>query len=249
MGEMVLNEMRGDIPIVIIRPSIIESIYYEPFFGWIQGYRMLDPVIMSYGKGLLPCFLANPETITDVIPVDMVANTTIVAMTKHGIAAKPGLRVYHTTSSVANPITFQEIFQFCHEYFSLYPLLDAKGNKITGIDRLKFFKSMEEYSNYIKNNITRMHRNGLLTIDKANKILGLTSRLARVYEPYTFYEGLLDNTNTMKLMEEMSEEELKIFRFDVRSINWEHYFKNVHIPGNIRNLVKSSNAIKGNAKL
>ncbi|KAM7262187.1 hypothetical protein ACFE04_021264 [Oxalis oulophora] len=249
MGEMVLNEMRGDIPIVIIRPSIIGSTYNEPFSGWIQGYRMLDPLFMSYGKGLLPCFLANPETIMDTIPVDMVANVIIVAMTKHGIATNTGLRVYHTTSGVANPIKFQEMFQFCHEFFGLYPLLDAKWNKITGIDRLKIFKSMEEFSNYIKNNTTRMHQNGLLTIDEVNKILRFTSRLARVYKPYTFYEGLLDNRNTMKLMEEMSEEELKVFKFDVGCINWEYYFKNVHIPGNIRNLVRSSKALKGNAKL
>ena len=39
MGEMVLGDMRGEVPLVIIRPSVIESTYKDPFSGWIQGNR------------------------------------------------------------------------------------------------------------------------------------------------------------------------------------------------------------------
>jgi len=48
MGEMVINSMRGEIPVVIIRPRVIESTLRDPFPGWIQGnrsvtyYYMLD---------------------------------------------------------------------------------------------------------------------------------------------------------------------------------------------------------------
>ena len=39
MGEIAVNEIRGDVPLLIIRPSIIESCYNEPHPGWIQGMR------------------------------------------------------------------------------------------------------------------------------------------------------------------------------------------------------------------
>lgn len=39
MAEMVIHETRGDIPVLIIRPSVIESYYKEPYPGWIQGNR------------------------------------------------------------------------------------------------------------------------------------------------------------------------------------------------------------------
>jgi hypothetical protein len=39
MGEMVINSMRGEIPVVIIRPSVIGSTLRDPFPGWIQGNR------------------------------------------------------------------------------------------------------------------------------------------------------------------------------------------------------------------
>ena len=40
MGESVIQNQRGDLPVVIIRPSIIESSYKEPFPGWLQGLRL-----------------------------------------------------------------------------------------------------------------------------------------------------------------------------------------------------------------
>lgn len=39
MAEMVLHETRGDIPVLVIRPSVIESCYKEPQPGWIEGNR------------------------------------------------------------------------------------------------------------------------------------------------------------------------------------------------------------------
>ena len=39
MGEMVINSMRGEIPVVTIRPSVIESTWRDPFPGWMEGNR------------------------------------------------------------------------------------------------------------------------------------------------------------------------------------------------------------------
>ncbi|XP_031263619.1 fatty acyl-CoA reductase 2-like, partial [Pistacia vera] len=66
MGELVIDENRGEIPVAIVRPSIIVSTFREPFPGWIQGNRMADPIAMAYCKGHLPAFL-NPETVIDIL--------------------------------------------------------------------------------------------------------------------------------------------------------------------------------------
>jgi alcohol-forming fatty acyl-CoA reductase len=40
MGEMLLGaHLRGDVPVVIVRPSIITSILKEPLPGWMEGIR------------------------------------------------------------------------------------------------------------------------------------------------------------------------------------------------------------------
>ncbi len=48
LGERALVESRGPIPVSIVRPSIIESALAEPKPGWIRGFRMAEPVIISY---------------------------------------------------------------------------------------------------------------------------------------------------------------------------------------------------------
>lgn len=39
MGEMMIDKLREDIPVVVIRPSVIESTFREPFPGWMEGNR------------------------------------------------------------------------------------------------------------------------------------------------------------------------------------------------------------------
>lgn len=48
MGEMMIDRMRGEIPVVIIRPSVIESTCKEPFPGWMEGNRYLAPIQNLY---------------------------------------------------------------------------------------------------------------------------------------------------------------------------------------------------------
>lgn len=39
MGEMVVGQLKDNIPTVILRPTIVSSTYKEPFPGWVEGVR------------------------------------------------------------------------------------------------------------------------------------------------------------------------------------------------------------------
>src|SRR5262249_6312290 len=67
LGEHLLARNRGDIPTVLLRPSIIESAFVEPEAGWIDGLRMCDPLFVGYGRGYLRDFPGRPESIADFI--------------------------------------------------------------------------------------------------------------------------------------------------------------------------------------
>src|SRR5438128_9899702 len=72
MGEEALMDGRGDVHVSIVRPSIIESALAEPKPGWIRGFRMAEPVIISYGRGLIGDFSCLPEGRWALIPRDFV---------------------------------------------------------------------------------------------------------------------------------------------------------------------------------
>ena len=77
LGEQALTDSKGAVPVSIVRPSIIESAWAEPRPGWIRGFRMAEPVLISYARGLLREFPGVPEGIVDVIPVDLVVAAII----------------------------------------------------------------------------------------------------------------------------------------------------------------------------
>lgn len=254
MGEMLIDSMRSSIPTVIIRPSLIESTYREPFPGWIQGYKV--PILAAYGQCQLPGFVGDPDTIADTVPMDMVVNATLTALAKHGIDGKPELHVYHVATSVANPHSFKDAFNYAYDYFSSSPLLDSKGKKIA-IRPMKFLVSMDSFTDFIKNEVAQ--RSGLTPDDNVYmsdpkrylrmqlacfKTVHRFMRIANLYKAYMFYKGRFDVTNTKRLIEDMSIEERKRFNFDIESINWEHYIKSVHIPGVRKHLLRQPPAAK-----
>ncbi|KAL0303973.1 UNVERIFIED_CONTAM: Fatty acyl-CoA reductase 2 [Sesamum radiatum] len=170
MGEMIINECKGDTPVLIVRPAIIESSYKEPFPGWIQGYRVTDPVIISYGKRLLPAVLGDLEVKLDVIPVDIVVNTIIAATAKHGIHRRPGLDVYHSASAIVNPLLYYDVFEFSYEYFNSNPLIEpsSKGSNI--VKKIKFFDNFDDLSKYTRDEICQHDGLQLDAIDTNEKI-------------------------------------------------------------------------------
>ncbi|XP_054811030.1 fatty acyl-CoA reductase 2, chloroplastic-like [Prosopis cineraria] len=249
MGEMMITSLKSDIPIAIVRPTVIGSTYKEPFPGWIEGNRMFDPFILSYGKGKLPGKVADPKAILDMVPVDMVVNAAIAVMAKHANSGNLDLTVYHFGSSMINPISFGDMVDYWYKHFKCCPLSDPKGNDIS-ISKMKFFESIDAFSAFISSEMEK--KSGLMEpislepnrytklILQCNKRARHFIQMARAYEPYTFYKGRFDIGNAQKLMEEMSMEEIREFWFDLGGINWEEYICSIHIPGLRKHVLKSN---------
>jgi HAD superfamily phosphoserine phosphatase-like hydrolase len=128
LGERALLAQRGDVPLTIVRPSIIESAFADPKPGWIRGFRMAEPVIISYARGLLKEFPGLPEGVVDVIPVDLVVAAIL------GVAAvgpdATGPTVYQSASGSRNPLRYRQLVDLVRSYFLEHPLYDAAGQPI-----------------------------------------------------------------------------------------------------------------------
>src|SRR5947209_5140646 len=131
LAERAVFEICGSLPVTIVRPSIIESAWADPAPGWIRGFRMAEPVIIAYGRGLLSEFPGIPEGVIDVVPVDMVV-ATILAVAARG----PELdrRAFHVATGSRNPLRLQRLVNLVTEYFFEHPLYDADGQPIVTPD-------------------------------------------------------------------------------------------------------------------
>ena len=63
MGERMVEDLAHErgLSLSIVRPSIIESALEHPSKGWIDGFKMADPIIRAYGLGQIPEFPGIPE--------------------------------------------------------------------------------------------------------------------------------------------------------------------------------------------
>ncbi|XP_021716399.1 alcohol-forming fatty acyl-CoA reductase-like [Chenopodium quinoa] len=241
LGEMVLLHEKGDIPVVIIRPTIVTSTYKEPFPGWVEGIRTIDSLAVAYGKGRLPCFVGDPDSTVDVIPADMVANSIIVAAMIH--ANQPGNpRIYQVGSSVRNPTSLTTLHEVAYQYFRRHPWINKDGKPVI-VSHVRVLGSMASFKRYL----TLHYLLPLKALEIANiafcqsfkgtfleqsRKINHVMRLIEIYRPYLFFKGLYDDSNTEKLRMAAKDRGLEtdIFYFDPKAVNWEDYFMNTHLP-------------------
>ncbi|KAK1409995.1 hypothetical protein QVD17_36527 [Tagetes erecta] len=249
LGEMILGQLKGNIPLVILRPTIITSTYKEPFPGWVEGVRTIDSLAAGYGKGKLSCFLGDPESVIDVIPADMVVNAMIATMAAHANQSSCQI-IYHVGSSVSNPLKYKSIQQSGYEYFSKHPWINKDGKPVI-VSEVKVLKSMASFQRYfalryllplqglhVLNSALCHAFNGTYT--NLNSKIRFVLRVVELYKPYLFSKSFFDDMNTMKLCQQVRENEVdaNVFYFDPKTIKWDVYFERIHFPGLVKHVFK-----------
>src|SRR5215203_2658047 len=126
LAERMVIAERGETPLVIMRPAIIESSHKEPYPGWIQGTRMADPIIMAFAKGILREFPGNPKSYVDIVPVDHVVNAILAA----GVRRTEEPEIFQDASGERNPIRYRDLYDIVRDYFVQNPLRDSSGRPI-----------------------------------------------------------------------------------------------------------------------
>ncbi|KAF8700739.1 hypothetical protein HU200_034094 [Digitaria exilis] len=250
MGEMLLGTMRGELPVVIIRPSIIVSTYQDPFPGWIEGVRTMDVMIAASYEQKLPCFISGP--ILDSIPGDMVVSASMVAMATHYNCAGAEV-VYHVTSALQNPLSCNILEESVYAYVLINPREKDDKRTIQHKRPLLFSRYAYFHAYMVLAYMTRLVvlylanyvlLGGRFTeyYNKLSRSLNSLMFVAKLYAPYVFFKGCFDDTNMRKLWGTTGARhgDGYMFNFDPSCINWRQYLFNTHIPA----VVKVANQMK-----
>jgi fatty acyl-CoA reductase len=245
MAEHAVVELHGDIPLSIVRPSIIESALEEPFPGWLEGFRMAEPLILAFGRGILRDFSGLPDSVLDIIPADFVVNTVLAVAASPPPDSKP--RVYHAASGSRNPLRFRGMEESAERYFSKHPLRDRYGQAIgtptwtyptreelatRARTALRFVEAAQWVVERLPLGASVADLSDDLNAERERLDRGLN--LIQLYGVYTEVDCVFDTRNLMSVWEKVPEAERKIFPFDAALYSWEHYFQDVHFPTVVR---------------
>ncbi len=242
LGERALVESKGNVPVSIVRPSIIESAWAEPRPGWIKGFRMAEPILISYAQGLLKEFPGVPEGVVDVIPVDLVV-AAIINVAARGHDGSTTTDVTQVASGTRNPLHYRQLVELVSGWFAEKPLYDRKGQPI----------AVAEFSfpgrGAVERQLDRAHRN-LERADKALKLLPLRGKQAmisadvedkmeqverartyvKIYGAYAECEALYGVERLVALHESLTDSDQAELGCDPAIVDWDRYVTEIHLP-------------------
>ena len=238
LGESILARHGKDLPIAIVRPSIVESSQYTPFSGWNEGINTSGPLSYLLGTNFrqLP---SNAKKCLDVIPVDMVCRgMTLIAA---ALIKRKNARMYQLATSGINPCDM------------------GRSIELTGLAHRKHYRTQQGIEHWLKvkfesipvskqryerlsipmqkavvsgiNRAAEKLRFKKSPLAKAERDLNRAEKLIELYEPFILHnEHVFECENARLLSAALPEDERNAFAFEPEAIDWWDYWINVHVP-------------------
>lgn len=240
LGERALLQNRGDVPVSIVRPSIIESSVHEPFPGWIRGFRMAEPVIISYARGLLKEFPGVPEGTVDVIPVDLVV-AAIIDAAAGPVPDEPAIT--QVASGSVNPLRYRHLVDMVRTFFTDHPIYDAEGQPIIVPEwsfpgRGRVLRQLERAKGAVEKGERVLQALPLrgkqaawaATLESKREEVERALAYVELYGAYAECEAIYGVDKLLARWDRLTPEDQATFCFDPRVIDWSDYAPNVHLP-------------------
>jgi len=238
LGESILARHGKDLPIAVVRPSIVESSTHSPFSGWNEGVNTSGPLSYLLGTNFrqLP---TNAKKCLDIIPVDMVCRG--MSLIAAALLERRAARMYQLATSGVNPCdmgrsieltglahrkhyrTQQGIEHWLKLKFETIPVSKQRYERlsipmqkavVSGINRFAEKLSMKKPP-----------------LAKAERDLTRAEKLIELYEPFILHnEHVFACENARLLSAALPEDEKSAFAFEPESIDWWDYWINIHVP-------------------
>jgi alcohol-forming fatty acyl-CoA reductase len=241
LGERVVADVGRDLQVSIVRPAIVESSWLYPYPGWIEGFKMAEPLILAYGRGELPEFPATPEAVVDIVPCDHVVNAILAVCATQPEIGTP--EYYHINSGARNPLTFKDLYTYTRAYFLAHPFEGGPRGaarlpqwKFPGASSIERLLSTSERAHKVAERMLaqapRSDRTRKIAkdLDRTGVRLDFLRRYHSLYKEYAQSELHFVDDNTLALTQSLHPEDQAAFAFDTSVYDWKTYIQEVHCP-------------------
>ncbi|XP_004929428.1 putative fatty acyl-CoA reductase CG5065 isoform X2 [Bombyx mori] len=221
LAENLVAENHGDIPTVVIRPSIITAGITEPLEGWVDTWNGATGIMHLIGKGLCRVLPGNEQNILDLIPVDFVCNLALVAAAKCNSSKK--VTILNSCSGSCNPITLK---QFCSLYCNVavkrksnvfpFPYLILFNPHIWMLKVMSYFlMTMAGLADFVM----RIFGKQTMFFRTQSKLYSIVKTL----RCFIFKSWVFKCERVCALNAELSDLDRAVFNCDPSTIHWEQY--------------------------
>lgn len=233
------KDARGnDLPIAIVRPSIVETSTHDPFKGWNEGVNTSAPISYLLGTFFrqLP---SNGKKCLDIIPVDLVCRGMVLIAA--ALVERRHDVMYHLATSAVNPCDMRrtiELTGLAHRKhyraqddfnYRLLSMFDS-----ISVSKERYQKLSAPAQKQLVQALLRivsplpMMRSPLV---RRERDLNKVEKLVELYEPFILHnEYVFEAKNVEMLSATLPAQEVEAFGYDASCIDWWDYWINIHIP-------------------
>ena len=202
----------------VVRPAIIESALQHPFPGWIDGFKVADPLILAYGRGLLPEFPGLPDSVLDLIPVDHVVNAILAVAANPAPAGEPAVLPGRLgrQQPAAVPRDVRERQRVLHRrtrcrsparVTSEFPPGSSRADASSNASSRNKAKLADRYEKFLhRMPSSKRNRRALATLQTKRADLETLRNFTELYRAYVQTEIIFDDTNTRALHASLPDE-------------------------------------------
>ncbi|CAN7999089.1 unnamed protein product [Ixodes hexagonus] len=227
LAESLLVHEGGNLPIVILRPSIVTCSWKEPMVGWVDNFNGPAGFVIATGKGVLRSMVIRPNSSADIYPVDMVANMMITS--SWHIWKQPPMSapfVINCTSGSFRRLTWQQIFEYSKPLVLKYPSNVVYRYPGGSFKTSHFWHAV---ACQLDHNLPAFFVDTLARLFGQKPILGdVYKRIHRamgMLEFFVTHEWTFAVDNLRLLMAELEGSDRQTFDFDIRTIDWVPYLE------------------------
>ncbi|XP_077561266.1 putative fatty acyl-CoA reductase CG5065 isoform X2 [Haemaphysalis longicornis] len=226
LAESLLVHEATDLPVVILRPSIVTCSIREPFPGWVDNFNGPAGFIIATGKGVLRTMYLRPNNSADIYPVDMVANM-MLASAWHVWKEQPaGPFVVNCTSGSMRRLTWQQIFDYSKPLVLKYPSSEVFRYPGGSFKTTRFWHSVavqldHNLPAFIADSVARLGGYKPMLQDIYKRI----HRAMGILEFFVTHEWTFGIDNLRLLMGRLEGPDRETFDFDIRAIDWVPYME------------------------
>lgn len=223
LAENLLQNEAKDLPVAIVRPSIVGAAYKEPLPGWIDTVQGATGVLIAIGKGILRVLCFSSLGTLNLVPVDYVNNFMITVGWITALKRTSEIVVYNYNST-QNPINYLRSCKLIAKSYNENPF-----DQIYRRPHIYFIDSVLiwPYLHFV------MHCIPGYFVDILLKLSGHKPIMIKTYQKLYTAINLLyyfavqklvwSHNNYDTLLSLLSKEDKQMFNFDVTSFDWDKY--------------------------
>ncbi|KAK4876709.1 hypothetical protein RN001_009215 [Aquatica leii] len=229
LAEDLLRRTACDMPVGIVRPSIVLQTWKEPIPGWTDNFNSGSKLLACCEVGILHVLPTKPNFIFDIIPADFVVNNIIATaweVANSWNVSKTSIPVFNCASGNQKPITQQEHYDLADKYSKLFPSNRRVWHRFVILSPNSLLQILFYY----------FHIPLLYFLEFIDFVLGKSQNHLKNYQKMyrrlsaiSYFIGkswLFKTDNTKKLWNKLDESDKKLFNFDIDEIDWDSVIRN-----------------------